>query len=254
MHDAQYHRRPWTIPAWWNGGFGTSECGSIVCPVPPALAGKTQGVHQHVRLQIHQTGLLLVYAASFRLLFIPAWRFAPLLVTRHFQGGAIQLGMLSSAAGFGLIAGGLVLSSWGGFKKRIVTSVAGGVGLGLAFLILGLTPADSFWLAVSACAVAGMCFSIYKGSTDVVIQSTVSPGIQGRIFSIYGSALTVAVPIGLGLYGILGDIIKTSTMFALAGASVLFFAIMMVSTPSVMNIESKKNGTTTTDSVGEGDG
>ncbi len=49
----------------------------------------------------------------------------PLLVTEHFKGDAIQLGWLNSGFGIGVIVGGLVLTIWGGFNKRILTILTG---------------------------------------------------------------------------------------------------------------------------------
>ena len=53
---------------------------------------------------------------------------------------------MNSAWGIGIIVGGLTLSAWGGFKKRIVTSLVGLTGMGIGFLLVGLAPATAFWL------------------------------------------------------------------------------------------------------------
>ena len=184
--------------------------------------------------------LLLIFTASFRLFSVPALRFTPLLVTKHFQGGAMQLGMAMSAYGFGVIAGGFILGVWGRYKKRMVMIATGIAAVGVTLVLVGITPSHSFWLAVSAFALSGGFFSMYKGSTDVVIQSIVPPEKQGRIFAIYGSSIAIASPIGLILFGILGDIMKINIMFIMGGASVLFFSLLMMFTPSVMNIEDEK--------------
>ena len=67
------------------------------------------------------------------LLFAPAFALLPLLVTEHFGGGALQLGALEAAAGAGMIVGGVLLSVWGGFKRRIYTSLlgVGAMGVGI---------------------------------------------------------------------------------------------------------------------------
>ena len=50
--------------------------------------------------------------------------------------------MTNSAWGIGLITGGLALSVWAGFRRKIDTSL-----MGLGFLIVGLVPSDAFWVA-----------------------------------------------------------------------------------------------------------
>ena len=155
---------------------------------------------------------LFIYSAAVRVVSIPAWQFLPLLVRNHFGGDAIHLGIMSSAFGFGTIAGGAALGIWGGLQRRIVTSW---VGL--------LTPANAFWLAACASVFFGVVFSIYMGPARAIIQATVPPDMQGRIFTIYGSAFNIATPIGLALFGVFGDVIGTNTIFVLGGASLLFF-------------------------------
>ena len=45
----------------------------------------------------------------------------PILVTEHFDGDALQLGWFGTAFGIGTLLGGIVLSVWGGFRRRILT-------------------------------------------------------------------------------------------------------------------------------------
>ena len=72
-------------------------------------------------------GLMLIgiMAAVINFLLNPAFALLPILVTKHFNGQAIQLATLESFSGIGFIVGGLILSTWGGFKRRVITSLAG---------------------------------------------------------------------------------------------------------------------------------
>jgi DHA3 family macrolide efflux protein-like MFS transporter len=82
-------------------------------------------------------------------LIVPTSALLPLLVIKHFGKGAIELGLLESAMGIGIIIGGILLSIWGGFKKKIVTSLTGIMGLGIGVMLIGLAPADLFLLAIA---------------------------------------------------------------------------------------------------------
>ncbi len=53
----------------------------------------------------------------------PAFSLLPLVVTEHFGKGAYELAFINSAFGLGVILGGLALSTWGGFKSQILTSL-----------------------------------------------------------------------------------------------------------------------------------
>ena len=52
----------------------------------------------------------------------PAFSLVPILVTRHFGDAALELEWFNSMFGAGTLLGGLVLSLWGGFWRRIVTT------------------------------------------------------------------------------------------------------------------------------------
>ena len=54
----------------------------------------------------------------------------PLLVMQEFDGGAPELAWVELLFGVGVILGGMALSAWGGFKRRILTSFVGIIGIG----------------------------------------------------------------------------------------------------------------------------
>ena len=76
----------------------------------------------------------------FKIASTPAFSLIPLLVRDHFGGDAAQLSLLEALFGVGVIAGGLILSVWGGFKRKIHTILAGIVIFSIAFLAWGLLP------------------------------------------------------------------------------------------------------------------
>ncbi|RPI48802.1 MAG: MFS transporter, partial [Chloroflexi bacterium] len=71
-------------------------------------------------------GLVAVLAIGMIINFVvnPGFALMPLLVTQHFGGGALELGWLESAWGVGMLAGALLLSVWGGFRRRVYTSLS----------------------------------------------------------------------------------------------------------------------------------
>jgi len=87
--------------------------------------------------------MLISMAVFVNFLLNPAFALFPLLITEHFKGGALQLGWIDSAFGAGIILG-----SWGGFRRRMVTSLCGLVLLGAGILVIGFTPSSALWLAI----------------------------------------------------------------------------------------------------------
>jgi DHA3 family macrolide efflux protein-like MFS transporter len=97
-------------------------------------------------------GLRLIMGMSMTINFLmnPAFSLLPLLVTKHFGGGILELAWIQSAGGLGMILGGLALGVWGGFKKRIVTAMIAVILAGVFVMILGLTPPGLILLAVAS--------------------------------------------------------------------------------------------------------
>ena len=81
---------------------------------------------------------VLVMAMIINFVVNPAFSLMPLLVTEHFNGGALHLGWLESSWGIGMVLGGLLLSVWGGFRRRVYTSLAGLVLGGTGVMLIGL--------------------------------------------------------------------------------------------------------------------
>ncbi|MEN8243239.1 MAG: MFS transporter, partial [Chloroflexota bacterium] len=83
-----------------------------------------------------RTGLMIIMgmAMVINLVLTPASSLMSLLVLDHFNGEAIQFGLFNSSFSFGVIGGSLLLGVWGGFKKKIITSMIGLFGVGAGFL------------------------------------------------------------------------------------------------------------------------
>ncbi|RPJ44873.1 MAG: MFS transporter, partial [Chloroflexi bacterium] len=128
-----------------------------------------------------------LFAASINFLSAPISALLPLLVTRYLGGEITQLGTLTSVYGVGALIGALILSIWGGFKRRILTTIFGVTCTGVAVLLLGYSPVVGFTLALGAIALIGVLGPLTSGPIDALLQSTVAPDKQGRVFNLITS-------------------------------------------------------------------
>ncbi|MCW5877797.1 MAG: MFS transporter [Anaerolineales bacterium] len=181
--------------------------------------------------------ILLVMSMLINVLFSPAISLMPLLVSQHFQQGVLQLGWLQGMWGLGIILGGLVLGVWGGFKKRIYTSQMGLLGLGLAFGLTGLLPASGLQPALGLILLGGMMLPMSNGSFWAVMQATVDPERQGRVFSLVISLASAMAPLGLLLAGPLVDQFGVPFWYMLAGSLCAIMGILGFLHPAVRNLE-----------------
>jgi len=184
-------------------------------------------------------GLLLLasMALLLNLLFSPTGALLPILVTKHFGGGALQLASLDSAEGIGLIAGGLLLGVWGGFRKRIYTSLMGVIGLSLGIGLVGLLPANLFWLAAGGMFIVAVMQALANGPIMAVLQATVAPDMQGRVFSLVTALATAMVPLGLLLAGPLADAFGVQSWYAIACLGGLAIGVVGCFMPPLVHLE-----------------
>jgi DHA3 family macrolide efflux protein-like MFS transporter len=185
--------------------------------------------------------LFMSSTALIRFFLAPAFSFTPLLVTQHFGGGALQLGWISSAFGAGLISGGLVLSAWGGFKRRMVTLLVGVLGFGLGTMTVGLAPSWAFWLALVAGFWRGAMVPIFSGAMDAIYQSSIPPEMQGRFFTLNNSVGMVMSPLGLAIAGPVGDVLGVRAIFVLGGVACMLVPLIWVLTPIIWHLEEDPN-------------
>jgi DHA3 family macrolide efflux protein-like MFS transporter len=172
---------------------------------------------------------------------IPAFSLLPLMVKDFFGGNAIQLGWVESAMGIGVFMGGALLGMWGGFQRKILTSMLGLMGMGAGTLILALAPASVISLAIGGAFLVGLATPLTMGPFMAVIQSTVEPEMQARILSLLWSIGGGMAPMGLMVAGPVADRVGIQAWFYLGGALCIFMGLVGLCIPAVMNIEVRRN-------------
>jgi DHA3 family macrolide efflux protein-like MFS transporter len=184
-------------------------------------------------------GLLVMsgLAMIVKILLNPAFALIPLLVTDHFGGGAIQLGILESTAGVGIVVGGLALGAWGGFKKRIITVHVGLIGLGIGLVVMGAAPAALFAVGLAGAFVVGAMISLIDGPIMAILQATIEPELQGRVMMLFGSLISSTVPLGLLIAGPVADLIGIRAWFIATGVLTTVMAVGGFFVPAMMGIE-----------------
>jgi DHA3 family macrolide efflux protein-like MFS transporter len=144
---------------------------------------------------------LLMYFATINLLFNmigPLW--TPLLLN---LGSPDTAGFVGSIVGAGMLLGTLVMSAWGGPKRRVFGVVGSGMWMGFMLLFLGL-PASIPLIAIVG-FMSMFTLPIMGASSQALWQSKTDPDVQGRVFSVRRMLAQFTVPIGILLSGPLVD-------------------------------------------------
>jgi DHA3 family macrolide efflux protein-like MFS transporter len=185
---------------------------------------------------------IMIMAMIINFVINPAFSLMPLLVTDHFGGEALELAWLESAWGVGMVLGGLLLSVWGGFRRQVYTSLSGLVISGLGVMLVGLTPADRFPLALAALFVAGFMNPLVNGPLFAILQATVAPEMQGRVFTLVGSLASAMMPLSLAVAGPLADAVGVRPWFVVGGAIFSLIGLGSFFVPVIVHIEDDRPG------------
>ena len=97
-------------------------------------------------------------------------------------GDAQQVGLANSAIGLGMLLGTLIMSIWGGPKRRIYAVLGSGLWLGVFMMGIGARP------SLLGIGIAGfllmIALPILNGNSRAMWQTKVPPDMQGRVFSV----------------------------------------------------------------------
>jgi DHA3 family macrolide efflux protein-like MFS transporter len=114
------------------------------------------------------------------------------------------LGSVQSVLGVGGVIGAVLLTVWGGPRRKIY-----GVLIGLALTgllgdtLMGVGQSLAVWL--TAAIFLEVFIPIFYGSYQAIWQSKVAPETQGRVFAARELMVNITQPISMILTGILSD-------------------------------------------------
>jgi DHA3 family macrolide efflux protein-like MFS transporter len=146
--------------------------------------------------------------------------FAPMILLKTNNNSA-TLGIVESAFAIGGVLGGLIVSAWGGFKKRLRGMLLGWAMYAVFGLILfGLGRSLSVWIPIAI--LASISFPLTQSASNAIWQAKVAPDIQGRVFSARRLIAWLVDPIMPVVAGLTADYVTEPAMRAQTGLSQTF--------------------------------
>jgi hypothetical protein len=214
---------------------------------------------KYIRQRPGLLGLLSVFAVVNFLVTLTFPLLTPMLLD---MTSPDVVGYVASIAGVGMLVGTLLMSLWGGPKRRIYGILVAEVLIGFFLLLHGLRP------SIPLIAIAGFGFllvgPISNGCSQAIWQTKVAPDVQGRVFSIRRMIAFSVIPLAYILAGPLSERVfgpamltggtLTSTfgplvgvgpgrgiglMFVLAGALYMLVAAIIFFHPRIRLVESE---------------
>jgi MFS family permease len=144
----------------------------------------------------------------------------PFILSRTGNQSA-ALGAVMSAAALGGVAGGLLISAWGGFKRKMTNIFVGEFLFGLlGYLLFGFGRSLAFWIPTAALGSLAVCLS--NSSAQAIWQSKVPADLQGRVFSARRLIAFSLLPITPVVAGALADFVTEPAMTSNTGLARAF--------------------------------
>lgn len=171
---------------------------------------------RYIREKKSLRALTILFMVAGIFLAIGATLMAPLVLSRTGNSES-ALATVQSTGAIGGVVGGVILSLWGGTKRRIHTVLIGGAGACLlGILWIGLGNAVIVW------AMGSFFFAFFEpfveGGNIAIWQVQVPADVQGRVFSARHLLVQVPYLFGILISGYLAEASAIPLVLILAGA------------------------------------
>ncbi|MDE5717202.1 MAG: MFS transporter [Lachnospiraceae bacterium] len=142
----------------------------------------------------------------------------PALILPRENGGEAVLGMVTSCAGIAMLIGSLIVTALPAPKNRIrVIYLTMLFSLGTENFLLAFTRIPALWCAGQI--IGWILVPVMSANLDVIVRTTISLDMQGRVYSCRNTLQFFTIPIGLFLGGLMVDQVCEPVMAAVSAQS-----------------------------------
>lgn len=167
-----------------------------------------------------------LFFALFMVLMAPASFLTPLQVARSFGDDVWRLTAIEIVFSIGMMTGGAIIASWGGFSNKVKTMGFATVIMGVCTFALGSVP--NFWIYLFFMGVFGVAMPILNTPATVLLQEKIEEDYLGRVFGVMGMISTSMMPIGMLIFGPLADMVKIEWLLIGTGAFIMCLSLLLV--------------------------
>lgn len=192
-----------------------------------AIQNKGTSVLKDMKIGIKYTlsdkliGKVLTVYGLFIFLCVPAGFLSQLFVSRVYGETYWYLTAVELAGFIGMVAGGLLMSTWGGFKSRVATMSAGLIAFGSLAIGMGLS--KQFALYLTLMIIYGVAITMVQTATTTLIQEKAEMSMQGRVFGLLGAMYSGFLPVGMAIFGPMAD--KISLQWIMIGSGIALIVL-----------------------------
>ena len=156
-----------------------------------------------------------VFTTLMFFLVTPVALLTPLQVTRSFGEDIWRLTAIEVGFSGGMLAGGLLIAVWGGFRNRVQMMAFSTLLIGLTTFLLGVV--GNFWIYIIVIAITGLTLPFYNTPATTMLQEKVETDYLGRVFGVMGMISSGVMPLAMLAFGPLADIIRIEWLLIVTG-------------------------------------
>lgn len=205
---------------------GIGLLSAVIIP-KQAIQNKGTSVFLDMKIGIKYTlsdkliGKVLTVYGLFIFLCVPAGFLSQLFVSRVYGETYWYLTAVELAGFIGMVAGGILMSIWGGFKSRVTTMSVGLIAFGSLAIGMGLS--KQFALYLTLMIIYGVAITMVQTATTTLIQEKAEISMQGRVFGLLGAMYSGFLPVGMAIFGPMAD--EISLQWIMIGSGIALIAL-----------------------------
>ena len=165
--------------------------------------------------------VMVVFAVVFLLAVAPS-NLSPLFIARNFGTEVWKLTVAEVTFSLGMALGGALLALFAKKVNRIAMII--GVSIFFGFVTIGMGLSTNLIVFCILFFVIGVAVPSFYTSAMTMLQETVEPERQGRVFGFVGIVIALAMPVGMAVLGPLADVIAIETLFIICGIAMVVAA------------------------------
>ncbi|CAB4635396.1 unannotated protein [freshwater metagenome] len=173
--------------------------------------------------------VMVIFGLVFLLIVAPS-NLSPLMLVRTFGSEVWMLTVLEVSFAIGMVIGGALMALFAAKADRLGMIIGSSILFGLLAISMGFTTNLIIFFALFF--VVGIAVPAFSTSAMTLLQETVEPERQGRVFGFVGIVMAVAMPLGMAVLGPLADVVSVELLLIITGAATVIIAIVAILLPA----------------------
>jgi DHA3 family macrolide efflux protein-like MFS transporter len=174
---------------------------------------------------------MIIISALFTFLVAPAAFLTPLQVARNYGAEVWRLTAIEVVFSGGMVAGGVLIGLWGGFRNRMYTMAFSCSLCGILAVGLGLSPHFALYLVIMAAI--GVFVPFYNAPSMVLLQTGVEQAFMGRVLSVFTMLSGVMMPLGMLVFGPVADNVSIDILLVGTGISIALLGVPIITSKTL---------------------